>query len=64
MLFYTHKQTAPITSEILVEIWRVLEFSKPIHSTFWCMCLFAFCMKARKSSIAPPSEVSFDKAKY
>ena len=28
------------------------------------MCLFAFFMMARKSSIAPHSEVKFDKAKY
>ena len=64
MLFHTPKQAAPITPEILIEIWRVLDFSKPIHSTFWCMCLFAFFMMARKSSIAPPSEVEFDTAKY
>ena len=64
MLFHTPKQAAPITPEILIEIWRVLNFFKPIHSTFWCMCIFTFFMMARKSSIAPPSEVEFDKAKY
>ena len=65
MLFHTPKQAAPNTPEILVEIWRVLDFSKPIYSTFWCMCLlFAFFMMASKSSIAPPSEVEFNTAKY
>ena len=33
ILFHTPKQASPITPEILVKIWRVLDFESPLHAT-------------------------------
>ena len=64
VLFHTPRQAAPFTPDILIEIWRVVDFSNPMLSSIWCAFLFAFFMMARKSSIAPKSVLSFDPAKY
>ena len=64
VLFHSPKQAAPFTPEILLEIWRVVDFSKPTMSSIWCAFVFAFFMMARKSSIVPNSVLSFDPVKY
>ena len=64
ILFHTPKQAAPLTPDILTEIWRVIDFSNALFSTIWYAFVFVFFMMARKSSIAPSSVLSFDSSKY
>ncbi|MES9881885.1 MAG: hypothetical protein ABW185_13485 [Sedimenticola sp.] len=45
------KQALPITPRILKDMRHLLNLSTPIDATFWCLCLFAFFLLARKSNL-------------
>lgn len=57
------KQAAPVTPEILLDLFQVLDLSEDQHLVFWCLSLIAFFTMARKSNLVPTSVRAFDKAK-
>ncbi|XP_060578252.1 uncharacterized protein LOC132735327 [Ruditapes philippinarum] len=50
---YLHKQATPITPEILLSIFKCLDFTQVDNVVFWCLFLFAFFLLARKSNLVP-----------
>lgn len=49
------KRALPMTPQILVRIYRLLDMSSPDHSVFWCLFLFLFFLFSRKSQFIPQS---------
>jgi hypothetical protein len=47
------KQALPITPQILLRIFELLDISKPYDATFWCLFLHAFFLMFRKSNLVP-----------
>jgi hypothetical protein len=45
------KQALPITPQILLRIFELLDISKPYDATFWCLFLHAFFLMFRKSNL-------------
>ena len=64
MLFHASKQALPITPEILLQIFNILDFTQPIHVAAWPAFLIAFYMFLRKSNVVPPSAPGFDPSKH
>ena len=44
-------QAAPVSPSILLEIFNLLDVSKPVDAVFWSLFLFAFFTLARKSNL-------------
>ena len=57
------KQALPITLDILSKFHKFLDLNSKNDSTFWCICLFAFFLLARKSNLVPVSSKVFSKDK-
>ena len=57
------KQALPITPQILLIIFELLDISKPYDATFWCLFLHAFFLMFRKSNLVPNSVKQFDERK-
>ena len=57
------KQALPITPQILLIIFELLDISKPYDATFWCLFLHAFFLMLRKSNLVPNSVKQFDERK-
>lgn len=58
------KQALPITPEILIEIYNILDLQIAENVVFWALFVFAFFMMARKSNLVPDSTLKFDPAKH
>lgn len=58
------RQALPITPDILLSIYRLLDLSSPLHATLWCAFLLAFFLFARKSNLVPPSNPKFSVHKH
>ncbi|XP_053383790.1 uncharacterized protein LOC128549996 [Mercenaria mercenaria] len=50
------RQAHPMTTNLLLKIYRVLDLSSPDDNTFWCLFLFAFFLLARKSNLVPTTK--------
>lgn len=57
------KQAQPMTPQILIDVRKQLNLSKPDDVTFWAMCLVAFMLMLRKSNLVPDTLSSFDPTK-
>lgn len=57
------QRAAAITPELLLELHKLLNLSKPHHAVMWCLFLFAFFLMARSSNLVPKSAASFDAQK-
>jgi hypothetical protein len=57
------KQALPITPQILLRIFELLDILKPYDATFWCLFLHAFFLMFRKSNLVPNSVKQFDERK-
>lgn len=58
------KQKLPITTNVLLGILTVLDFSRPFDLTFWAACLVAFFSFFRKSNLLVPSIEKFEPSKH
>ena len=61
---YCVKQAKPITPNILIRMYSLLNFSKLIDTVYWCLFLFAFFLFARKSNLVPNSASDSKEGKY
>jgi len=50
----------PITPAILLDIYRLLDLTNPLHLSLWVAFLIGFFAFLRKSNLVPPSQSSFD----
>ena len=55
ILSHIPQQAAPITPQLLLQIYNVLDVSLPLHSVIWTLFLFMFFLFARKSQFIPNS---------
>ena len=53
---YCIKQAEPITTNILLQIFDILDMTKSENIVYWCLFLFAFYLFARKSNLVPTSK--------
>lgn len=58
------KHACPITPDILVQIYHVLNMDSPDDITYWCLFLFAFFLLARKSNLVPTSRKDLISPKF
>jgi hypothetical protein len=58
------RQALPITPQILLDMFKVMKLSDPVHATLWCAFTIGFFLFARKSNLVPPSPAKFDKNKH
>ena len=58
------KRAAPITIEILLDIYKDIDFSKPENIVYWCLFLFAFFLLARKSNLVPTSQQDIENKRF
>lgn len=57
------KQAEPINLQILADVRKTLDLSKPDDVTFWAACLVAFMLMLRKSNYAPVKACEFDQSR-
>ncbi len=57
------QQKLPITIEILSDIQKTLDYTKPITNAFWAACLIVFFGFLRKSTLLPKSSSKAETAK-
>ena len=57
------KKAMPITPNILMDMYRYLNFGDSFDLVFWTLCLLMFFLMARKSSMIPNSVGKFDPKK-
>ena len=58
------RQAKPITPNILLEIFSVLDMSKSENVVYWCLLLFAFFLFARKSNLVPTVKTDLKEKKF
>lgn len=58
------KHAAPITVDILLDIYKTLDLKLHRDIAFWTATLFGFFALLRKSNIVPPSAKTFDPEKH
>ena len=58
------KKAAPITLDILLDIYKELDFSQPSNVVYWCLFLFAFFLLARKSNLVPTSKQDIENRRF
>lgn len=62
---FTPRQALPITPEILLDMYKVLDINNNIlHATLWCCFLLGFYLFARKSNLVPVSAPKFSQKKH
>ena len=61
---FTPRQALPITPAILLDIFQVLDFTRPVHVALWSAFVVGFFLFARKSNLVPPSMSSFDPSRH
>jgi len=61
---WTVKRAEPMTLEILLRIFVILDFSNSENIVYWCLFLFAFFLCARKSNLVPTSSSDIDSGKF
>lgn len=54
------KKAAPITPEILKDIYKFLDFDNTFDTVIWALFLLMFFLMARKSNMVPTSVKTFD----
>jgi len=50
----------PVTTEVLLSLFSVMDMSTSLHRALWSGFLLAFFLFARKSNVVPPSDQAFD----
>lgn len=58
------RQALPITPQVLLRIFSVIDVSCQLHATLWCVFVLSFFLFARKSNMVPPSGQKFDPGKH
>ena len=56
-------QVLPITPNILIDLYKFIDISKPSDLALWCSFLVAFYCLFRKANVAPKSFENFDPSK-
>ena len=57
-------QRLPITADILLKIYNIMDKSSTLHAVLWSAFLIAFFAFLRKSNVVPPTRASFDSTKH
>jgi len=60
---YNPRKAAPITTDILREIYMRIDTTAPNECTFWALYVIAFFLLARKSNLVPDTVPKFDASK-
>lgn len=60
----TPSQKLPITVDILLNIYKKMDYNNITHNVLWCLFLIAFFGFLRKSNLVPPTRFSFDLTKH
>lgn len=58
------KRAEPVSIDILLQIFSILDFSVLDNIVYWCLFLFAFFLCARKSNLVPTSLDDIEKGKF
>lgn len=61
---HTVKQALPITPEILIQIFNIMDFNSESESVFWCLLLTAVLIFARIGNILPKSQKAINVNKH
>jgi len=61
---HEERRALPITPNILLRIFLVLDLNSSFHRALWACFLICFYMFARKSNMVPPSATLFDLSKH
>ena len=59
---HVESQAAPVTPQILEQIYQVLDVTKEEDAIFWAVCVFAFFLLFRKSNLVPDTKYGFLKS--
>ena len=60
---YSPKKAAPITTDILRDMYMRVDTTAPNDCTFWALYVIAFFLLARKSNLVPDTVAKFDASK-
>ena len=60
ILLHDVKQAAPITPEILLRLYHVVDFTDEIEMVAWVAVLIGFTLFLRRSNLVPETMTSFD----
>ena len=61
---HEERRALPITPDLLLKIFMVLDLNSSLHRALWACFLLSFYLFARKSNMVPPSSVLFDLTKH